>query len=112
MLIKSILAASIIAAACVPAFAQDNPPPPPKPGVEHAPPPGRGDGPPPPPPRPNDNAGFDVRLGRGAGLRVDCGKDPIKACVDAAMPLIDKAAAMMAQMPHDAPPPPPPEKKP
>lgn len=34
--------------------------------------------------------GFEIRMGGGAGLRVNCGDEPIQACVDAAAPLIDR----------------------
>ncbi len=58
-------------------------------------------GPPPPP------VGYDFRMGKGLGLRVTCGNEPIAKCVEATKPLIDKLGAMMPSGP-DAPPPPPP----
>lgn len=33
--------------------------------------------------------GFDLRIGHGQRLKVNCGDEPIKACIDAAAPLID-----------------------
>jgi hypothetical protein len=34
-------------------------------------------------------------MGRGAGLRVDCGSEPIRTCIEAAMPMIEKGMTMM-----------------
>lgn len=112
MLSKSLLAAALLAASSHLAFAQDTPPPPAPPSADGTPPgmdepdaKGR-------PPRPEgrnrpgpmrEGASFDLRLGRGMGLRVDCGPQPIAACINAAQPLIDQMKAM-----PDAPPPPPP----
>ena len=33
--------------------------------------------------------GFDLRVGHGQRLRVNCGDEPIQACIDAAAPLIE-----------------------
>jgi len=96
------------------AFAQEAPPPP-KPDAPMA---DGGPGkrpPPPPPPAASEYAGFDIQLGRGAGIHVACGKDDIKTCVEAASSLLEKAQGMMDQAPHSpgesgGPPPPPPKK--
>jgi hypothetical protein len=51
----------------------------------------------------DQNAHFDISLGRGVSIRVNCGQDAIKACVDATMPLLDKAGAMLDKMPRNPP---------
>ncbi|WP_188410838.1 hypothetical protein [Agaricicola taiwanensis] len=51
--------------------------------------------------------GFALRLGPGIGLRIRCGDEPVKACVDAAVPLIDRMAEV-AKGTTSSPPPPPP----
>jgi hypothetical protein len=60
----------------------------------------------------NRNPRFEIMLGHGVGVRVDCGRDTIKNCVDASMPLLDRANAMLDKMPKMPPPPPPPPPKP
>jgi hypothetical protein len=51
--------------------------------------------------------GFDLRLDRGRGLRVNCGDEPLKACLDAAMPLLDRLGDNPPPPAGAAPPPPP-----
>ncbi|WP_139224589.1 hypothetical protein [Aureimonas phyllosphaerae] len=60
-------------------------PPPPPPG--EAPRPGDHRGPPPPPPM---GKGVEIRLGRDAGIRINCGDEPMDACIAAAKPLTDR----------------------
>ncbi|WP_062212547.1 hypothetical protein [Aureimonas sp. AU12] len=48
-------------------------------------------GPPPPPPK----AGFEIRLGEGRAIRVDCGDEMIADCVDASQPILDAVAKMV-----------------
>lgn len=66
--------------------AQDMTPPP-------APPPG---GPGHHGPKP-EGAGFDIRMGDDLGLKVDCGEEPLVACIEAAQPLIDRFGAANSQ---------------
>ena len=63
----------------------DVPPPPPGPGM--GPRPGDHRGPPPPPPI---GKGVEIRMGRDAGIRIECGDEPMQACLAAAKPLTDK----------------------
>jgi hypothetical protein len=35
-------------------------------------------------------AGFEIRMGEGRSLRVRCGGEPIRACIEAAEPVIDR----------------------
>ncbi|MBB3935775.1 hypothetical protein [Aureimonas phyllosphaerae] len=51
---------------------------------------GRRGPPPPPPPR----AGFEISLGGGQTIRVDCGDEPFASCIEAAKPIIDSARDM------------------
>lgn len=101
MLRNTALAAAMLVAWVGTAHAQQPAPPPAPP-----PPPERNAPPPPPPPHGGPKGpmemgkSFDLRLDRGQGLRVNCGDEPLKACIDASMPLLDKL--------RDAPPPPPP----
>ncbi|MER2632567.1 MAG: hypothetical protein ABTQ30_01735, partial [Rhizobiaceae bacterium] len=80
MLRNTALAAAILAAWVGTAHAQQPPPP------SAPPPPPERNAPPPPPPHggpkgPMEMAkGFDLRLDRGRGLRVNCGDEPLKAC--------------------------------
>ncbi|RFC64191.1 hypothetical protein DYI37_07525 [Fulvimarina endophytica] len=53
---------------------------------------------PPPPPR----AGFDIRMGKDMGMRVDCGDQPMAECVEPLRPYIDR----VLEMEPAAPPPP------
>lgn len=100
----------------------DAPPPPPAmakgpraPGDMPPPPPGAGPDPrgphaPPPPPPPPLVKGVELRMGPDMGLRIECGDEPIDACLAAAKPLIDKVPNLTpppAPRPGDAPPPPP-----
>ena len=75
--------------------------PPPPPGGEMAPMPG--DMPPPPPgkgPRPDGRRGppapppmmkgIDIRMGRDTGIRIECGDEALRACLEAAKPILDK----------------------
>jgi hypothetical protein len=96
----SLLFVGIMAAACAQAAAQDQPAPPPPPPEAAAPPHAAGGGP--HGRGPHDRGprgwhqagkGFELDFGRGAGLKVDCGDEPIKACIDAAKVLIDKFPA-------------------
>ncbi|MBB3952706.1 hypothetical protein [Aureimonas jatrophae] len=66
----------------------DRPPPPP-PG--EGPRPGDHRGPPPPPPM---GKGVEIRLGRDAGIRINCGDEPMDACIAAAKPLTDRIPDM------------------
>ena len=52
--------------------------------------------------------GFHLRMGPGMGLRVNCGDEPMQACLDAVMPLVDRLGTA-GPMPgaNDAPQPPP-----
>jgi hypothetical protein len=52
----------------------------------------------------DQGAGFSLMLGRGVSIRVNCGNDPIKTCVDAARPLLDKASGMLDKLPKPPPP--------
>ncbi|WP_062118535.1 hypothetical protein [Aureimonas sp. AU40] len=80
------------------------PPPPPPPGQG---PQGHRRGPPPPPPLAK---GVDIRMGRDAGVRIECGDEPMDRCLAAAKPLTDRLANPPAPpappMPGDAPTPP------
>jgi len=66
---------------------------PPAPGDMPLPPPGRGPhpgdhrGPPSPPPL---SKGVEIRMGRDTGIRIECGDEPMAACLAAAKPLTDK----------------------
>ncbi|KTR03110.1 hypothetical protein NS365_19705 [Aureimonas ureilytica] len=54
--------------------------------------------------------GVELRMGPEMGLLIECGEEPIDACLAAAKPLIDKVPNLMAPpapRPGDAPPPPP-----
>ncbi|WP_279482106.1 hypothetical protein [Aureimonas sp. SK2] len=51
---------------------------------------GRRGPPPPPPPR----AGFEINLGPGQTIRVDCGDEAFARCIEAAKPIIDAARDM------------------
>ncbi|WP_061933119.1 hypothetical protein [Aureimonas sp. AU22] len=62
----------------------DRPPPPP-PGEGRRP--GDHRGPPPPPPM---GKGVEIKLGRDAGIRINCGDEPMEACLAAAKPLTDR----------------------
>ncbi|WP_182085501.1 hypothetical protein [Aureimonas sp. ME7] len=66
--------------------------------------PGLHRGPPPPPP---PRAGFEIRLGPGQSIRVDCGDEDIAQCVDAAKPIIDAARDLARGEPGRQVPPPP-----
>jgi len=59
-------------------------------------------GPPPPP-----KAGFEIRLGEGRAIRVDCGDERIADCVDAAQPVLDAMARLPGMESGDRVPPPP-----
>lgn len=59
------------------------PPPPPRKGPH----PGDHRGPPPPPPL---SKGVEIRMGRDTGIRIECGDEPMAACLAAAKPLTDK----------------------
>ncbi len=48
--------------------------------------------PPPPPP----HASLDLHLGGDISMRVDCGTESIKVCLDAFVPVLDKVGAMMS----------------
>ncbi|WP_156417922.1 hypothetical protein [Aureimonas sp. AU4] len=114
IMIKSALLATAFAvgltsfAAAQAAPSRDTPPPPaaagamPGPGADARPapgdmppppPPGEGPrdvdhrGPPPPPPM---GKGIELRLGRDAGIRINCGDEPMEACIAAAKPLTDR----------------------
>lgn len=65
----------------------DMPPPPPPGG---GPRPGDHRGPPPPPPP--MGKGVEIRLGRDAGIRINCGDETMQACIAAAKPLTDRIA--------------------
>lgn len=54
----------------------------------------------------NRNPHFEINLGRGAGVRIDCGRDTVRDCVEATLPLLDRANAMLDKMPKMPPPPP------
>lgn len=48
---------------------------------------------------------FELRIGEGRSLRVRCGDEPIQACIDAAVPLIDRMSGMTPHSPGEALPP-------
>ncbi|WP_061931682.1 hypothetical protein [Aureimonas sp. AU22] len=52
-------------------------------------------GPPPPPPR----AGFEINLGEGKTVRVECGDEAFARCIDAAKPVLDSARDMVREGP-------------
>lgn len=88
----SVVAFGIVLASGGLALAQQSssdsgpPNPPPKPaGHHHRPPPPGG-------PAALQDKGFDLQLGRGQGLRVQCGDEPLKSCIQAAQPLIHQLA--------------------
>lgn len=89
MLKASLVVFGIVLASGGLALAQQSSPdagppkPPPKPAGHHhhrPPPPGG--------PASLQGKGFDLRLGHGRGLRVQCGDEPLKNCVQAVQPLI------------------------
>ncbi|MBL8582327.1 MAG: hypothetical protein JNL61_08890 [Rhizobiaceae bacterium] len=112
MITRTLLAAGVALAFVTQAMAQqaETPPPPPPPAEDAAmppPPPGKGPG-----DRPwrrggpeQAGKGFRLEFGRGVGLRVDCGDEPIRTCVEAVQPLIAKFPNFDPSM---MPPPPPP----
>ena len=59
--------------------------PPPKPAGRHHPPPPVG-------PAALPGKGFDLQLGHGRGLRVQCGDEQLDSCIKAAQPLIHQLA--------------------
>jgi hypothetical protein len=123
MLSRILLATALIAAPSTFAFAQDTSP---QPGDDTA---GAVDMGTPPPPmagrhgpkhrhmmrwmrhhdRNDARKGFVLSLGDGMRLRVDCGDEPLKGCIDAARPLLDQlGGGMESDMDDgmDMPPPP------
>jgi hypothetical protein len=85
MLKKAVLVAGLGLCSITTVFAQPTaqttnaaPPPPHSPGAK----------PPPPPPPPAK--GFELRMGPGQSLKVNCGDEPIKACINAAKPLLNR----------------------
>lgn len=99
MLKTSLVAFGIVLASggvalAQPASSDAGPPkPPPKPaGHHHRPPPPGG-------PVALHGKGFDLQLGHGRGLRVQCGDEPLKGCVQAAQPLIHALSKSMAHRP-------------
>ncbi|AWN16712.1 hypothetical protein [Salinisphaera sp. LB1] len=93
MLRTSLAAIGIVLASGGLALAQPSSPdagpprPPPKPAGHHHPPP-----PPPGGPAALQGKGFDLQLGHGRRLRVQCGDEPLKGCIQAAQPLIHQLA--------------------
>ena len=73
----------------------DMPPPPPGAGPR----PGEHRGPPPPPPM---GKGVEIRMGRDAGIRINCGDEAMEACLAAASPLTDKIPNLTMQPPRPA----------
>lgn len=85
---------------------------PPAPGDMPPPPPGRGPHPgdhrgPPPPPPPPMTKGVEIRMGRDTGIRIECGDEPMAACLAAARPLTDKIPNLTMPPAPPAPPAPP-----
>ncbi|MES1955659.1 hypothetical protein [Salinisphaera hydrothermalis] len=56
---------------------------------------------PPPPggPAALQGKGFDLQLGHGRGLRVQCGDEPLKGCIQAAQPLVHMLSKSMSHRP-------------
>lgn len=46
-----------------------------------------------------DGKGFGLMVGRGHGLHVNCGEEPMKDCIAAAQPLIDALGKLDFKMP-------------
>ena len=90
MFVETLIASTLFVSSASLAFAQATPPPAPGgPGMM------RGMGPEMP------KTGFDMRMGKDNGLKVECGDMALTECISAAQPLID-------QMSSTTPPPPPP----
>ena len=46
-----------------------------------------------------EGKGFDIKVGPGHGLHVNCGNEPIKDCIASAQPLIDALGKLDFKMP-------------
>lgn len=122
MYCRILAATALLASSALMATAQENaPPPPPESGAQAQG--GDQAAPPPPGPKPDEHRGwrhgkhdgppgmrhgprrwghegpgmrgkgFELSLGWGRELQVNCGDEPIKACIDASAPLIDSLSS-------------------
>ncbi len=46
-----------------------------------------------------EGKGFDIRVGAGHGLHINCGEEPMKDCIASAQPLIDALSKVDFKMP-------------